>query len=162
MRTLLEEYFDSVHWFSVVIYEPKFRLDFVSICDGYARPAQDCFLILLSVVLGIAAWYRFKRTSQEHSGTEADWHAWSLKLIKHAESRLFDILEQGSLSTIQTCILLGSYNSYHGKPKSAFALLGATIKAAQAIGLHRESWRGSLDTSEERKRAWWTIYTWDR
>jgi hypothetical protein len=162
MRMLLEEYFESVHWFSLVIYEPKFRAQFESICDGHARLSQKPFLLLLSTILGIAAWYCSKRPSSAFRETDVDWSAWASNLIKHIESHLFDIIDQSTLANIQTCILLSSYNYYNGKPKSAFALLGETIKTAQAIGLHRESSRDGFENSEERKRTWWTIYTWDR
>ncbi|PYH43666.1 fungal specific transcription factor domain-containing protein [Aspergillus saccharolyticus JOP 1030-1] len=33
---------------------------------------------------------------------------------------------------------------------------------AHAIGMQRELRRGDVDDIEERKRVWWTIYTWDR
>jgi hypothetical protein len=65
MRMLLEEYFESVHWFSLVIYEPKFRAQFESICDGHARLSQKPFLLLLSTILGIAAWYCSKRSGRQ-------------------------------------------------------------------------------------------------
>jgi hypothetical protein len=71
-------------------------------------------------------------------------------------------MDDVSISSVQACILLGSYYVYHGKPNLSFALLGATIKTAQAQALHREPLRGDADSVEERKRVWWTIYTWDR
>jgi hypothetical protein len=40
MRVLLEEYFDTVHWFSLVIYESRFRSKFESILDGLAYQSQ--------------------------------------------------------------------------------------------------------------------------
>ncbi|RYI26765.1 MAG: hypothetical protein EON48_06420 [Acetobacteraceae bacterium] len=43
-----------------------------------------------------------------------------------------------------------------------FSLLGATVKSAHAAGLHKSSSFSSKDELEERKRVWWTIYTWDR
>jgi hypothetical protein len=129
MRLLLEEYFDAVHWFSLVIYEPKFRPKFESVIDGMAYTAQKAFLLLL---------------------------------VDGAGSRLTELMDQASVASVQACILLGSYYVYHGKPNLSFSLLGATIRTAQAIGLHRQSLRGDIDNIEERKRVWWTIYTWDR
>ena len=162
METLLEEYFESVHWFSLVIYEPKFRIEFESIIDGFASKSQRGFLILLSTVLGIAAWYRSQRNQIDPQRQVDFWDGWRSTLLKHTESRLFDLIDQVSLASVQTCILLGSYNVYHGKPNSSFALLGASVKTAQAIGLHREPSHGDFHDFEERKRIWWTVYTWDR
>lgn len=156
---LLEEYFDSVHWFSLVIYEPLFRKEYESVADGLASVPQKAFLTLLTVVLSIAAWYR----SQKHAvGGNEDWGAWSSGLMRHTESQLFELMDRPSLTSVQVCILLGSYGVYHGKPNSSFALLGAAIKMAQALRLHREPSGGGFDMREERKRIWWTIYTWDR
>ncbi|KAH7398141.1 fungal-specific transcription factor domain-containing protein [Pyrenochaeta sp. MPI-SDFR-AT-0127] len=162
MRMLLEEYFNSVHWFSLVIYEPRFRSRFESIQDGHAYPSQKSFLLLLSTVLGMGAWYKSQRTGPDTDNAEEDWRGWSLSLVQGAGSQLTYLMDQSSIASVQACILLGSYYVYHGKPNLSFALLGATIRTAQAIGLHRHPLRGGVSTIEERKRVWWTIYTWDR
>ncbi|KAF9774825.1 hypothetical protein IL306_007129 [Fusarium sp. DS 682] len=71
-------------------------------------------------------------------------------------------MDQHSIAAVQTLILLGSHHVYHGRPNLSFALLGATIKISHAMGLHRNLARECVDDVEERKRVWWTIYTWDR
>jgi hypothetical protein len=162
MRTLLEDYFDSVHWFSLVIYEPKFRSKFESIQDGLAYPSQKTFLLLLSMVLGMAAWYKSHKSGVDVDYPNEDWLSWSLSLVQGAGCQLIELMDQTSIASVQACILLGSYYVYHGKPNLSFALLGATIRTAQAIGLHRQPQRGDTGSTEERKRVWWTIYTWDR
>ncbi len=156
--SLLEDYFDAVHWFSLVIYERHFRQHVRSVEDGYAYPAEAPFLTLLSMVLCMAAWYRSKKTA---AGGE-DLRLWSAELLKIVESRLIQLMDDHSIPAVQTCILLGSHYVYHGRPRLSFALLGATVKMSQAMGLHRDSARGSFGDTEERKRIWWTIYTWDR
>ncbi|KAF5603128.1 C6 transcription factor [Fusarium subglutinans] len=158
--SLLEDYFESVHWFSLVIYEPKFRKRLVVIKDGYAYPTETPFLTLLSIMLCMAAWYRSKRCDSEDGGEE--WRLWSDDLLKIVESRLIHIMDQHSIAAIQTLILLGSHHVYHGRPNLSFALLGATIKISHAMGLHRNLSSECFDNAEERKRIWWTIYTWDR
>ncbi|KAK9350413.1 fungal-specific transcription factor domain-containing protein, partial [Lipomyces doorenjongii] len=162
MDLLLEEYFDSVHWFSLVIFEPRFRPEYESVADGYAYQSQKGFLLLLSTVLGIAAWYRSKKSSPDDCLPDGDCNAWRVNLLSLPEARFLELMDESSLASIQTSLLLGSYYIYHGRPNSSFALLGATIKTAQAMGLHREPSRDALDKVEERKRIWWTIYTWDR
>lgn len=159
---LLEEYFDSVHWFSLIIFEPKFRPEYESVKDGFADPSQKGFLILLATVLGVAAWYRSKKTGTETTIPQQDWNAWRVTLLERVGALFLELIEESSLTSIQTCLLLGSYQIYHGRPNSSFALLGATIKTAQAMGLHREPSHGCFDDIETRKRIWWTVYTWDR
>lgn len=158
---LLEEYFASVHWFSLVIYEPKFRQSLSSIRDGLAEPSQKSFLVLLSTMLGMAAWYRSQRPGAETGRSSREWKQLSSDLLKNADNELINIMDQNSIPAIQTLILLGSFYCYHGRPNLSFSMLGASVRAAQALGLHREPYQASFDVCEERKRVWWTIYTWD-
>ncbi|KAF4958974.1 hypothetical protein FSARC_10877 [Fusarium sarcochroum] len=143
--SLLEDYFESVHWFSLVIYEPRFRKQLQSVKDGYALPAEAPFLTLLSMVLSMAAWYRSKKATQEGDGT---WRLWSDDLLGIVESRLVHIMDQHSVAAVQTLLLLGSHHVYHGRPNLSFALLGATIKISHAMGLHRKLAHGSFDDVE--------------
>ncbi|KAI0595743.1 putative C6 transcription factor [Biscogniauxia sp. FL1348] len=156
VNSLLEEYFDAVHWFSLVLCEPKFRQRLAPIQDGLAYPSDESFLTLLSMVLCMAAWYRSKRTNQD------DAKEWSSTLLDIVERRLVKLMDRRSIAAVQACVLLGSHHVYHGRPNLSFALLGATIKISQAMGLHRKSESSDPFELEERKRIWWTIYTWDR
>ncbi|KAF5133117.1 Thiamine repressible regulatory protein thi1 [Metarhizium anisopliae] len=159
IQQLMEDYFDAVHWFSLVIYEPKFRKRLASVEDGYAYQSDASFLTLLSMVLCMAAWYRSNRAAHE---ADEDWRRWSEDLLGIVESRLICLMDETSITAVQTCILLGSHHVYHGRPNLSFALLGATIKISHALGIHRHLPHRSPDEIEERKRVWWTIYTWDR
>lgn len=162
INTLLEEYFISIHWFSLVIYEPRFRAKLALIEDDFAPINEKSFLVLLSTILGISAWYRSQRDDLKEDNARQFWQDWSTKLIKNAEVQMIDIMDENCISSLQTRILLGSYYVYHGRPNLSFSLLGATVKAAQAMGLHRQLTNPAFEANEERKRIWWTIYTWDR
>ncbi|KAH8698849.1 putative C6 transcription factor [Talaromyces proteolyticus] len=159
---LLEEYFDTVHWFSLVVYEPNFRNKLHSIADGFVYPSQKPFLLLLAVMLGMGAWYRSHRNLTGPPDDGNEWLTWSADLFKLVESHILELMDQPSVTAAQICILLGSHHVYHGRPNLSFSLLGATIKISQAAGLHREPSKGDFEVIEERKRVWWTIYTWDR
>ncbi|KAI7545274.1 hypothetical protein KC331_g6313 [Hortaea werneckii] len=162
MISLLEEYFNSVHWFSLVIYEPRFRLAFNAIRKERAHPSQRIFLLLLSVVLGLGAWYRGQRSYTVGQPTSEQSKSWSAKLIANAESQIIELLDHSSVTAVQTLTLLGSFYVYHGRPNLSFSLLGAAVRLAHANGLHREPQSVSDAEKEERKRVWWTIYTWDK
>lgn len=86
--------------------------------------------------------------------------------LKVVRLNFMDLLDEDSLEFVQICTLLGSYWLYWGKPRSSFSILGACVKSAQAIYLHRRSnsrfQQYNIHPLEERKRVWWTIYTWDR
>ncbi|KFY95226.1 hypothetical protein V500_02903 [Pseudogymnoascus sp. VKM F-4518 (FW-2643)] len=117
---------------------------------------------IIAAILGIASWYRAETSVSNSKFSNEDWGGWRVKLFAVAETRFLELMDERSLASLQTCLLLGTYHVYHGRPNASLALLGATIKIAQAMGLHRESVRSGSDENEERKRVWWTIYTWDR
>ena len=160
IQELLDEYFAAVHWFSLVIVTTKFTTAYDSVRTGYATAMEKPFLLLLSTILGLSAWYRGHRASSQDDRIR--WQDLSKKMILNAELQLVDIMDQRSITAIQTLILLGSYYVYHGRPNLSFSLVGATIKAAQSMGLHKSCPQASHLDREERKRVWWTIYTWDR
>ena len=145
-----------------MIYEPTFRPSFDSVRAGTALPSQRPFLLLLSTVLGLGAWYHAQRPRSAGGLSPEDSKQWSEKLIANAESRMIELLDQSSMTAVQTLTLLGSFFVYHGRPNLSFSLLGATVKSAHAAGLHKNSTTASRNEMEERKRVWWTIYTWDR
>ena len=162
MVSLIEEYFESIHWFSLVVLESKFRPSFDAVRGGLANLSDRPFLLLLSTMLGLAAWYRGHMSRSGHGRSTEFWNDWSKRLIANSESQIVEVMNHNTVTAIQTLILLGSFYVYHGRPNLSFSLLGATVKAAQAAGLHRETTHASFPDQEEKKRVWWTIYTWDR
>ncbi|KAK3618088.1 hypothetical protein LTR22_026496 [Elasticomyces elasticus] len=159
---LLEDYFRYVHWFSLIILEPRWRPSYAAIKDGHAKPSRKPFMLLLSSILGVSAWYRSQTYKEDAKAEREYWQEWSRKLIENAELQITHLLDQSSIVSIQILTLLGSFYVYHGRPNLSFSLLGATVKAAQAAGLHQETKNIPWLDIEERRRLWWTIYTWDR
>ncbi len=161
--SFLEIYFLRVHWFSLVVYEPRFRARYNKIIDtGLAYNADRGFLLLLIMLFILGSWYRSR---QDIDGNEAPNSQENMRndFLKLVREQFMDLMDEDSLEFVQLCTLLGSFYLYHGRPRSSFSILGAATKTAQAIGLHREpEGRYTFEEAEERKRVWWTIYTWDR
>lgn len=160
---LLESYFGAVHWFSLVLYEPRFRPRYEqTLTSGMAHRSDFGFLLLLLLVLSLGAWYR-SRAQEDGDPHAAELSAMHKHFLKTVREHFMDIIDEDSLEFVQVCILLGSFYLYHGRPRSSFSMLGAAIKSAQALSLHRDSTTAfTQNITEERKRTWWTIYTWDR
>lgn len=118
--------------------------------------------MLLSMVIVMGCWYGPNVLPHEITSTLnlAQTRKTFLKIITQS---FMDLIDEECLEFVQLCALLGSYWLYWGRPRSAFSLLGAATKTAQSMELHRDSDnRLSYEDAEERKRVWWTIYTWDR
>ncbi|KAH6661629.1 putative C6 transcription factor [Halenospora varia] len=161
---LLEVYFSTVHWFSLVVYEPKFRARYNAIVgSGLASRSDHGFLLLLLIVLIMGCWYTPKNRTGDLGLTANDMEALRSEMLKVVQRDFMDLMDEDRLEFVQLCALLGSFYLYHGRPRSSFSILGAATKTAQAMELHRDSEaRLSFEDSEERKRVWWTMYTWDR
>jgi Fungal specific transcription factor domain len=160
---LVDTYFHTVHWFSLVVYEPKFRARYTTIMDrGLAVPSDRSFLLLLLMVMVMGCWYGPGVLPPEIAST-VDLDNTRKAFLKVVSQNFMDLIDEDCLDFVQLSTLLGSYWLYWGRPRSAFSLLGAATKSAQAMELHRDmDHRLSPQDTEERKRVWWTIYTWDR
>jgi hypothetical protein len=93
-----------------------------------------------------------------------DLEVLKISLIGKVREHILDVFDQAELESVQICILLGSFYTYNAQPNLAFVIHGAGIKAAQAMGLHKEPlYRpGSPVETEIRKRVWWALYVFDR
>lgn len=118
--------FDAVHWFSLVIHEPMFRPQYESVADSYALESQKFFLFLVSMVPGLASWYRAKNSNPDSNSPTNNWHSLRLKLFPVAENRFLELMDEWSLASLQASLLLGTYYLYHGQPNASLALLGVT------------------------------------
>ena len=160
---LIDTYFATVHWFSLVIYEPKFRQRYITILDsGVAHHSDRPFLLLLLMIMVMGAWYGPGVLPAETLST-TDLDATRKAYLSVVSQSFMDLIDEDCLEFVQLSSLLGSYWLYWGRPRSSFSILGAATKSAQAMELHRNKDKGlSSADAEERKRVWWTIYTWDR
>ena len=160
---LVDTYFATVHWFSLVIYEPKFRERYTTILDGgVARQSDRPFLLLLLMVFVMGCWYGPGVLPAE-TLARTDLDATRKAFLNVVSQSFMDLIDEDCLEFVQLSSLLGSYWLYWGRPRSSFSILGAATKSAQAMELHRnKDSRISPADAEERKRVWWTIYTWDR
>lgn len=147
-----------------MVYEPKFRPRYNAIVtSGLASRNDRGFLLLLTIILVMACWYTPSQKSSDLGLSVPELDALRAQLLSTVQRGFIDLMDEDSLEFVQLCSLLGSFYLYHGKPRSSFAILGAATKTSQAMNLHRDTdARLSFEDREERKRVWWTIYTWDR
>lgn len=157
---LLDSYISSVHWFMIVFHEPTLRVELDEILtSGLIQPRRLSFLILILSVLALGAKYAKESDStQQYNGLELpSLHS---KLILKVEQSFVSILDGSSVESVQICVLLASYHIYDCQPKKANSIIGAGIRTAWNLGLHREATWGAINpiAREVRRRVWWALY----
>ncbi|CAI7635735.1 unnamed protein product [Penicillium pancosmium] len=168
---LVDTYFDRVHWFILIFHQDDFRRNWeemykLSPQDLITKYPNPGFISTFLVVVAIALQYTGSHRQEilrNHKVAHSDLKERILSTIR---ARLLDIVSLGSLESVQTCVLLGTYYLYHGNPGLAWPVCGCGLRVAQALNLHRKLDTGDMDTrspetqrlAETRKRCWWAIY----
>ncbi|KAH7136274.1 fungal-specific transcription factor domain-containing protein, partial [Dactylonectria macrodidyma] len=195
-------YFSTVHWFMIVVHEGHFLHHYRSMMDLYARDPRllsntdedFTFALLILTVTVLGGRYtsvhsaRAKQCKQIHidfcrtsslCGTgsmdtgEFDIVKTTSQIFSVVRSSHTDTLACGTIAAVQLLLLLGSLYLYHGESNLAWANSGCTIRAAQALGLHKEKselrWNSPyyqlMEPTEKeqlRRRLFWAVHTSDR
>lgn len=144
----INAYFTHFHTTYPLLHEATFRAQF---SDLLPRPPEEAWSLLTRVVLAIGAWCTgFEITV----GDQKDCFG----LFRN-----IDLFQSGSLCMVQALTLIGVYLHYLSKSNASSLYLGAAVKMAMTLGLHREfsHWDISLFDREVRRRAWWCLYILD-
>ncbi|KAK1215651.1 hypothetical protein PQX77_021715 [Marasmius sp. AFHP31] len=185
-RILVRFYFDRIEWYTRVLHSPTFMSEMDSLLDQvsahFSPPASLSpylsaeppslslpFLSTYFMVLCLAYHLIEPEICQSMNITFQDAAELSKKMYNAAQLCLWidNYLENHSLESVQTLILMGTYQQNMGDSDSHWALLGSAIKIAQNLGLDRlgsESdkkayagpWK-SLVRREVGRRVWWNL-----
>ncbi|KAK9452540.1 fungal-specific transcription factor domain-containing protein, partial [Dipodascopsis uninucleata] len=181
----IKVYFNSIHWFMVVVHEGRITTKYATLFEAYeldrlSMPDSDedfTFVLLLMMIVVMGAKcalmhpVRRRKLLTLMSCSEESVENTMASLISIIRSHLLDALSVCTLETVQTCILLGSFYLYHGDPNIAWSILGCAYKAIQALSLNKEKqWiksSGITDPSlneitQLRRRIFWALYISDR
>ncbi|RDW69652.1 hypothetical protein BP6252_08672 [Coleophoma cylindrospora] len=149
-QTLIDSYFNRVQILIPMLDEASFRADYLK--------GQRCdapWLALLNMVFAMGSIAANKSDDYSH-----------LNYYNQAKEQLpLDCFGSSHLETLQALALMGGfYLHYLNRPNMANALLGAALRMACAMGLHKEN----LDTQhssqlvvELRRRTWWSLFCLD-
>lgn len=159
-QELVESYFGRVHPFFPLIDERKFWFTF-----SYGNRKDSAWLALLNMVFALG--------SLASRGADNEAH-----LMYFNRSRKHLTLESfgsGNLEVLQAlAIMSGFYMHYLNRPNEAHSLMGATLRMATSLGLHREyserkdaSIQSTTPSDEDsispemRRRIWWSLFCLD-
>lgn len=146
----IESYFHHIHPLMPMVDEDAFRHTFL-----YDPRMDASWLSLYNVVLALGSLASGTCESREH-------------LVYARRAR--HILSQRSLGTNNILVLQahgllsGYYLHWLNRPNEAHAMMGATMRIASAVGLHREYDTSSSSSQnkarippEVRRRTWWSL-----
>lgn len=149
-QTLIDAYFKRVHVFVPMLDESTFRADYL---EGQRTDAP--WLALLNMVFAMGSIAAMKSDDYNH-----------INYYNRAMEHLpMDAFGSSHIEMVQALALIGGYYlHYINRPNMANAVLGAAIRMASALGLHRESLAQSssdLVAAETRRRTWWSLFCLD-
>jgi hypothetical protein len=152
---LINAFFTHIHCITPIVDEENFRSKYAQGGDQ-----QSPWLALLNMVLAIGS----------VSTSEPDETSQKIFYARAYENLSLDSLGNGHLETIQALGLLGGYFCHYlNQPNMANVILGAALRMALAMGLHREpasrakelSGLHNWATHETRRRVWWCLFCLD-
>ncbi|KAI0796681.1 fungal-specific transcription factor domain-containing protein [Abortiporus biennis] len=161
---LIDYYFSAVNWTRYPIYERDFRSSYAAIhAEGTAVNPNDVrFLPLLFVVLAISARLAPEHIAGDHrtrrlTSSRYYWSSRRSLLIAAA-------VQPDCLEMVLTRMLSARFLILDRKMTECWSQLGAAVRTAQAIGLHRDSAALRMDPFqvEYRRRIWSYLYHSDR
>ncbi|KAI9053098.1 hypothetical protein LZ554_003367 [Drepanopeziza brunnea f. sp. 'monogermtubi'] len=150
-QTLIDAYFKLVQIFVPMLDEPSFRADYLS-----GRRNDAPWLALLNMVFAMGSIVANKSDDHNH-----------VTFFSRAKEHLgIDSFASGHIETLQALALMGGlYLHYINRPNMANAIIGAALRIACAMGLHKESVpeQGPVDAEmiEQRRRTWWSLFCLD-
>lgn len=158
-ESLIDEFFDSFNTMFPLFHEPTFR----HLVDRqYSEDPYDGSGWWASLNVALAIAYRIRRLKMQPPPPE-DSISWAyfknaLAVLSELTMRNTDLLSVQAL--IGMCLFLqGSPN-----PQPSFYLIGAALRLAHSIGLHKHGSGFGLNQVEveQRKRVFWIAYMIDK
>lgn len=138
---LVNNYFDRIHWFTLLFHQRAFRQKFQGLYDSRSEHhltsnSQLGHVAVFLAVIATSLHYTNVQQKQQLKSHGIESEPLKDKILIALKSRFLDIISVGSLEVVQMCILLGSYYIYHGQPEIAWPLCGTGLRIAQALNLH--------------------------
>lgn len=152
---LINAYFIYVHALFPLIDERTFRDTYFS-----GKRNDGRWWALLNMVFAMGSVAAFTSNDSAHEG-------YFLQAKKYLG---IDCLGNTHLETVQALGLMGGYYlHYVQRPNLANAIMGATLRMATTLGLHREYVDNRTGTSDQnhvlsvdlRRRVWWSLFVMD-
>ncbi|KAF7332102.1 Zn(2)-C6 fungal-type domain-containing protein [Mycena kentingensis (nom. inval.)] len=163
---LVDHYFQTINWTRYPISERDFRVSYNSICEhgtnGVNAPSDVSFLPLLFAVLAISV----RLAPDSIAGDARTRRVTSLRYYWSSRRSLLiaAVIQPDSLDIVLTRLLSARFLTFDRRITECYSQLGAAVKTAQALGLHRDGANMNMEPHlvEYRRRIWSYLYHADR
>ncbi|CAK7224200.1 hypothetical protein SEUCBS140593_005490 [Sporothrix eucalyptigena] len=147
VETLLDAYFDRMHWFINIFHEPTLRRTARQVLSNRQWPRSALGAVLASLAvsaMGLQCVVSDPTWPGHAVLREAGLEAATLReaLIQEVRIHLLDLLDDCCMETVQVTSLLGTYYMFHASPTLAWSILGLSVRTAYALALHADSGDG--------------------
>ncbi|KAF2489528.1 hypothetical protein BU16DRAFT_531800 [Lophium mytilinum] len=150
-RRLLATFFQEQYYYNMCVYREYFLRDYHA---GTGRYYSE---VLLYAICAMGALACEDSSLRELSGT----------FSSHAETLLFDSLDNPDMTTLQALVLLGQCEIGYGKASKGWLFCGMAFRLTHEMGLHLDpnNWNNgtqpSVDT-EVLRRVYWATFIVDK
>ncbi|KAL7947769.1 fungal-specific transcription factor domain-containing protein [Trichoderma barbatum] len=151
-QALVDAYFKRVHVLTPLLNEASFRKHY-----NEGRRCDAPWLSLVNMVFATSSIMSTPSSNLNHI-------KYYNQAIEHIHLSAFG---SSNIETIHALALLGGYYlHYINRPNMANAIIGAILRMATALGLHREpppeeESQSDASVLETRRRTWWTLFCLD-
>jgi len=151
---LIDAYFEHIHCITPIVDEPDFRARYAS---GDNRAPWQA---LLNMVLAMGS----IGTSEPNEEIHMTFYSKAYRNLG------LDSFGAGHIEIVQALGILGGYYCHYvNRPNMANVLMGAALRMALAMGLHREPTKQTQEPGEfqsfmmheTRRRVWWSLFCLD-
>ncbi|KAI0425142.1 fungal-specific transcription factor domain-containing protein [Xylaria sp. FL1042] len=148
-KQLIDNYFLFYNTCYPILHEKTFR---DSIADQRRRHFSAPSRVIFYMVLAIGDWI----STPEPNHAESPFYNAARSCLT------FQMLESGTVETVQAFLLLGNYLQKRDRPNTGYNLVGLAWKLALGLGLHREVSVAPDTIHHERRRSlFWITYCFD-
>ncbi|KAJ1324623.1 transcriptional regulatory protein GAL4 [Microdochium nivale] len=146
---LVDAYFLYYNSSYPILHEETFRDQLVG---KHKLPPTATWHVLHYMVLAIGHWISMTNESGDLS-----------PYYSAARARLtIQVLESGSMTTVQAFLLMGNYLQKNDRPNTGYNFVGIAHRMALGLGLHREPPEARNDLLQERRRQlFWVLFCFD-
>lgn len=159
MDALIDLYFAKMDWFIWVFHKPSFTSQAQDILSAKVWRREDMSKVLVTLtVAALGLKSALQNTSPQGqqflASVSPDPQGLMNQMIGEVRMHLLDLLDDSHIETIQVCVLLGAFYIFHGSPSLAWAMIGMSVRAAYAMGLHCELEGDDQVATQVRRRCW--------